>query len=262
MAVASPDGGAVTKIVLVVEYDGTNYKGFQWQQEAPTIQARLEDAIFKTTQEKLRVLAASRTDTGVHAKGQVVSFRTGSRLTPETIARAMNYYLPPDIVVRKAFRVSPEFNVQRDAVSREYRYYTLSGSEGSAIFRNHTCPWPGKLDLKTMNEACSLLIGEHNFIGFASKLEEHITNTVRRVYQAGVKERRLVIVFDITASSFLPHQVRHTVSALFRVGAGKMTLEEFGSLLEADRPGMVVSSAPARGLYLMKVNYPADPGAI
>ncbi|MBI2934555.1 MAG: tRNA pseudouridine(38-40) synthase TruA [Chloroflexi bacterium] len=246
------------KVVLLVEYDGANYKGFQWQSGVPTVQAELENAIFKTTQEKLRVLAASRTDTGVHAKGQMVSFNTMSRLAPATIVRALNFYLPEDIVVGKAFLASPDFNVQRDAISREYRYYILAGPEGSALWRNYSCPWPGELDLKAMNEACSLLTGEHDFISFTSKLEEHVTNTVRTVYRAGVRKRRPVVIFDITASSFLPHQIRHTASALMRVGLGKMTVDEFGRLLQARRAGIVINTAPAKGLYLIKVNYPAN----
>ena len=151
----------IRKIALIVEYDGTNYQGFEWQPQVPTIQGELEQAIHKTTQEHLRVVAASRTDAGVHARGQVVSFRTASRLLPDTIGRALNHYLPKDIAVLKASNVSADFNVQRDAVSREYRYYILDSAEGSALYRKYACPSPGPLDVEAMNRACALLLGQH-----------------------------------------------------------------------------------------------------
>jgi len=111
------------KIVLVVEYDGRGYYGFQWQPKLPTIQAELERAIRKLTGESSRVIAASRTDTGVHAAGQVVSFRTKSTLPPQTFVRALNYYLPRDIAVKGACKVNMDFDVRRDAVNQEYEYY-------------------------------------------------------------------------------------------------------------------------------------------
>ncbi|MBI4334437.1 MAG: tRNA pseudouridine(38-40) synthase TruA [Chloroflexi bacterium] len=251
---------AVRKIGLVVEYDGSNYRGFQWQPAAPTVQGELESAILKTTGERVRVLAASRTDTGVHAKGQVVSFRTGSRLSPETFARALNHYLPKDIVIQKTFEAPAGFNVQRDALSREYRYYILDSTEGAALWRNYSCPLPGKLNIAAMNRACSLLVGEHDFVSFTSKLGKQPRNTVRRVYEAGVRKRRPVIMFYITANSFLPHQIRRTVSALIGVGLGRMPLEDFGRLLESKQRGIISDTAPAQGLYLVRVNYAGQPG--
>ncbi len=156
----------------------------------------------------------------------------------------------------------PDCNVQRDATSREYSYYILDGAEGSAIWRKYSCPSPGKLDLKAMNAACSLLLGEHDFVSFTSKLEPEMTNTVRTVYEARTRRKRPVIVFQVRASSFLPHQIRHTVSALIRVGLGKMEVAGFGRLLEGKVPEAAVGTAPAQGLYLMKVNYPDSFGEV
>ena len=109
-----------------MEYDGTNYYGFQLQAELPTVQGQAEEALWKLTGEKSRVAAASRTDTGVHAEGQVVSFKTRSSLPLTTFVKGLNHYLPRDIAVKDAFRVSDSFNVRRDAVSREYNYYILN----------------------------------------------------------------------------------------------------------------------------------------
>jgi len=116
----------LTKIVLIMEYDGTHYHGFQLQGDFPTIQGETEAALWKLTGERLRVMAASRTDAGVHAKGQVVSFRTKSPLPLPAFVNGLNYYLPKDIAVKSAHRVDDSFNVRRDAISREYNYYILN----------------------------------------------------------------------------------------------------------------------------------------
>ena len=245
-----------TKMVLIMEYDGTNYYGLQLQASQPTIQGEIESALLKLTGEKLRVLAASRTDTGVHAREQVVSCRTVSSLPEHAFVSGLNHYLPEDIAVRDAFRVSDACNVRRDAVSREYHYLILNRTARSPIQHRFAHHVPGTLDTAAMNEACQHLIGEHDFASFATALESRIKSTVRRVYQADVTKDGDLITFRITASSFLPHQVRNTVGALIRVGLGKMTVDEFRSILEARTPGLARPTAPAHGLCLMRVNYP------
>src|SRR4030042_1232264 len=123
----------MTKIVLTLEYDGTRYHGFQWQAGLPSIQRELERAIKKLTGERCRVMAASRTDTGVHARGQVVSFRTESPLPVERFVAGVNYYLPADIAVKAAYKVPVAFNVRREAISREYSYHILSSDTRSPL---------------------------------------------------------------------------------------------------------------------------------
>ena len=245
------------KIVLVVEYDGRNYYGFQWQTDLPTIQAELEGAIQRVAGESVRVIAASRTDTGVHARGQVVSFRTRSALPPQTFVRALNYYLPRDIAVKGACKVDMDFNVRRDAMSREYDYYILNSSTRSPLFEGFACFVPGKLNIKAMNKACKFLEGEHDFASFATALGE-LRGTVRNVYEARVSKDDDLVTYHMAADSFLPHQVRNTVGLLIRVGLGKVELEEFSKILEAKALGMAGPTAPACGLYLTKVNYPQD----
>ena len=124
------------KIVLIMEYDGKHYHGFQLQATLPTIQEEVEKALRKLTGEKTRVMSASRTDAGVHAKGQVVSFRTKSPLPPQTFVNGLNYYLPEDVAVKAAYRVDDSFNVRRDAVSREYNYYILNSLTRSPLREN------------------------------------------------------------------------------------------------------------------------------
>jgi len=245
------------KIVLVVEYDGRNYYGFQWQSNLPTIQAELERAIKELTGESSRVITASRTDTGVHARGQVVSFRTKSVLSPQTFVRALNYYLPRDIAVKGACKVNMDFDVRRDAVSREYDYHILNSSTRSPLFEGFAYFVPKRLNIKVMNKTCKFLEGEHDFASFATALGK-LRSTMRTVYEAKVTKEDEMVTYHMTANSFLPHQVRNTVGLLIRIGLGKVGLEEFQKIMEAKRPGLAGPTAPARGLCLTKVNYPKD----
>lgn len=248
---------ATTKIVLIMEYDGTRYYGFQLQLSQPTIQGETETAILKLTGEKRRVIAASRTDTGVHAKGQVVSFLTESPLPAETFVKGLNYYLPKDIAVKEAHRVEKSFNVRRNAVSREYNYYILNSLTRSPIKQGFSYLVKGQLNIEAMNQACQALVGEHDFASFASSVEAKLKNTVRKVYEAGVKREGELVIFNIVANSFLPHQVRNTVGTLIRIGLGKMNLDEFYSIMNAKKFGLAGPMIPACGLCLMRINYPA-----
>ncbi len=244
-----------TKVVLILEYDGIRYHGFQLQASLPTVQGEIEKALYKLTGERTRVAAASRTDTGVHARGQVVSFRSGSPHSLKTFINGLNYYLPRDIAVKAAHRVGDSFSVRRSAVSREYNYYILNSLTRSPLRAGFSYLVAGHLDIEAMNRACQALIGEHDFISFASSLGVGIKNTVRRVYRAEVSQDGELAVFNMVANAFLPHQVRNTVGALIRVGLGKMSSDEFYSIMVARRPGMAGPTAPAGGLCLMQVNY-------
>ncbi len=244
-----------TKIVLIVEYDGTRYHGFQLQANLLTVQRELEKALRNLTGEKIRVMAASRTDAGVHAKAQVVSFKTLSHYPPETYIKALNYYLPEDIAIKAAYRVSDSFNVQRHAVSREYNYYILNSQTRSPLKECFYYLVPGKLDIDAMSQSCQVLIGRHDFASFVNNNEAAAKGTIRTIYRAELIKDGELIVFKMVANSFLMHQVRNTVGTLIRVGQGKMNGNEFYSILEAKQPGLAWPTAPARGLYLIRVNY-------
>ena len=246
----------ITKMVLIMEYNGTNYHGFQLQANSPTIQGEIEKALWKLTGEKHRVMTASRTDTGVHARGQVVSFRTGSSLPPQTFINGLNHYLPRDIAVKAAHRVDDSFSVRRGALSREYSYYILNSPTRSPIWEGSSCLVSSHLDIEAMNQACQALIGEHDFASFVTCMGAGVKSTVRYVYRAEIERDRELAIFSMVANSFLPHQVRNTVGSLIRVGLGKMTINEFGNLIEAKQLGMAGPTAPACGLYLTQVNYP------
>jgi len=248
------------KIVLVIEYDGSRYCGFQWQDGLPSVQGETEKAIKKLTGERCRVIAASRTDAGVHAKGQVVSFRTESPLPANTFISGLNYYLPRDIAVRSAYRVSDSLNVRRDAISREYSYYILNSPTRSPMREASSYLVAGPLDFEAANQAAQALIGEHDFASFVSGDGTWLKSTIRRVFRAELERDGELVTFHMVANSFLPHQVRNTVGALIRVGLGKMSIDEFRSIIEARKPGMAGPTAPACGLCLNRINYPSPLG--
>jgi len=245
-----------TKIVLIMEYDGTHYYGFQLQANLPTIQMEMEKALWRLTGEKIRVRGASRTDTGVHAKGQVVSFMTHSLLPQQTFVKGLNYYLPRDIAVKSAHRVREPFDARRDANSREYNYYILNSVTRSPIRQGFSYLVTHHLNIEAMNRASQALVGKYDFASFATCISGTIKNTVRNVYRAEVKKDGELVVFNMVASCFLPHQVRNTAGALIRVGLGKMSVEEFCGMIEMKKAGLAGPTAPAGGLCLMQIKYP------
>lgn len=251
----------LTKLVLVLEYKGTEYCGFQYQDNAPTIQDEMEKALLKLTGENIRVVAASRTDSGVHAAGQVISFRTGSSIPAGGFIRGLNHFLPQDIAVKASYKVKEEFNVQRDAVSRRYSYRILNSSTPAPLKSEFSYRVSSKLDVEAMNGACRRLIGEHDLASFVTDFSQSIIrSTLRTVYEARVGKKKDLVILDMVAGSFLPHQVRNTAGTLIRVGLGKISIDDFQNIMEAKKPGLAGPTVPARGLCLMQVNYPVPLG--
>jgi tRNA pseudouridine38-40 synthase len=242
------------KLALVVEYDGTKYRGFQMQVGEPTIQGEIERALEKLTGERIRIVGAGRTDAGVHAKGQVVSFSCASNLSLQTVIRALNFHLPSDIAVKAGSEVDNNFSARRNALSREYRYTILNSATPSPLQRKYAYHVPLTLDIDAMNKACRFLLGTQDFASFTGPMRGK--RTVRGVLKAEVSREKELVFFDMVADSFLPKQVRSTTGCLVRVGLGKLAAEEFKDILEARKPGMAAPVAPALGLCLVKVNYP------
>jgi tRNA pseudouridine38-40 synthase len=248
---------SLSNFALIVEYNGKRYFGFQWQERQPTVQASLEEAINKATGQKLRILAASRTDTGVHATYQVVSFRVRTRLAAKTLLKALNHYLPDDIAVKAAEKISPDFNVQKNAISREYEYRLLNSQVRSPLMSDFVYQVPYPVDLQKMNRACKLLEGEHDLKSFAAS-SSRVKNTVRNIHRARFRQEDNLIIFYIKANSFLTHQVRNTVGIMLRIGAGKLNIKELKQIMAEKRFGAAGPAVPAKGLCLIKVNYPRE----
>jgi tRNA pseudouridine38-40 synthase len=246
---------SLSKFALIIQYDGRCYCGFQWQKGQPTVQATLEAAIYKITNEYKRVIAASRTDAGVHAKCQVVSFWSNSQLPPHTLVRALNYYLPRDIAVKTAARIEMDFDVRKDAISREYEYRIYCSRTRSPLNSHYAYHVPYELDIDKMNQACQLLIGEQDFASFAASTCLSRT-TVKKIFVAGFEKYGETVIFHIVANSFLTHQVRNTVGFLIKLGIGKKSIDELKQKMIIKKFGAVGLTAPAYGLCLIKINYP------
>jgi tRNA pseudouridine38-40 synthase len=205
----------------------------------------------------VRVLAASRTDAGVHARGQVASFRTRSNLTVEKYVAGLNFYLPVDVAARAVYRVGESFNVRSDAVSRQYKYYILNNFNRSPLQRCYSYQVKQALDVRAMDAAAKMLEGRHDLLAFATELaDDEMRGTVRDIYRVGVVKEGDLVVFGIEANAFLRHQVRNTVGALIGVGTGRISNDEFKNMLDAREPGLAGPTVPACGLFLEKVNYP------
>lgn len=204
------------------------------------------------------MIAACRTDAGVHAQGQVVSLRTGSRLPPQAFLKGLNYYLPDDIAVIKAGLVDEKFDVRKEAIKREYTYSILNRQSRSPLIADVSFLVKNELDVVEMNRVCKLLIGEHDFASFVTLWTRKGGSTVRRVYEAEVVKKGELVIFRIVANSFLTHQVRNIVGTLLRVGAGKIDIGEFKNIFEAKILSLAGPSVPARGLCLIRVVYPED----
>jgi tRNA pseudouridine38-40 synthase len=240
-----------------MEYDGTRYHGSQYQTNAVSIQGETESALQKLTGEEIRVSMASRTDAGVHAKGQVVSLKSKASFPPKTWVEAMNHYLPKDISIRAAYEVDGGFDVRRHALCREYRYHILNRRTPSPLWRHFSESVPQPLDVEAMNAACAVLVGERDFAPFAPAT--YTRSTRRQAFSAEVGRTGDVVTFDIRANSFLPHQVRNTVGGLVKVGLHKMTAETFREMASSGKAGTIGPTAPARGLCLMNIKYPDFP---
>ena len=207
---------------------------------------------------------ASRTDAGVHARGQVVSFLTTSRHEPEVYKRALNHYLPEDIAVQAAYEAPLSFDVRRDAKGREYQYVILNRPEPSPLCRLFAYRVNEPLDAAAMDAASRLFEGERDLASFTEMLEPGIHSTVRRVSQARVTRQGDRVVFTVRANAFMPQQVRRMAGALTAIGAGKLNEAAFRRMLDVPRKGTAGPVLPACGLYLMRVMYqdfpPKDKG--
>jgi len=244
----------VRNIALVVEYDGTDFHGFQVQPALRTVQGELEQGLLSVAQEQIRVAAAGRTDAGVHALGQVVSFKTKSQLSPDAILRALNSVLPDDLVVKKCVEAPPDFHARFSARSRWYRYTILNRPEPTALARAYVYHFKRRLDLEAMQMASDLLVGTHDYASFA-RVGSGATDTIRTVCQASWSRLDSLVFFDIGADGFLPQMVRGIVGTLIWVGTNKISVDEFREVMEARDRKVAGPTVPARGLCFIRATY-------
>ncbi len=235
----------------MIEYDGSNFCGWQFQPGLRTVQSELEEAIEKATGEKARVTASGRTDAGVHALGQVAHFDVEKDLGSK-YAGALNYYLPPDIRIIKAEKADESFHARFSAKNKTYKYVIYESEVDSALLRKKATKVSGKLNASQMNRVAKAFVGKHDFAAFMSTGSETST-TVRTITDIEVKRKDGFIIISVSADGFLYNMVRKIAAALIKVGKGEMGYDDITQLL--DRNATFAPVAPAEGLYLFKVEY-------
>jgi tRNA pseudouridine38-40 synthase len=242
-------------IKLTVEYDGTNYLGWQRQKRGPTIQESIETAIEKITKSGVKLIGSGRTDSGVHAWGQAANFKTSSGLSASQFQKALNSILPENISIVKCEEADMGFHAQFDAKSKTYDYIILYRPYPSALERLRAWHIPFTLKIPAMKEASKALIGEHDFSAFG--LSTHaLRSTVREVLKLEISFREDdTLYFEIEATGFLKRMVRLVVGTLIQVGRERITVDGFRRILESGERPKFVRAAPPWGLYLKEVKY-------
>lgn len=239
-------------IKLILEYEGTNYHGWQIQENSVTIQQKVEEAIFKLTGEKTRLTGAGRTDAGVHARGQVANFVLNKALAVRQIEGGINAYLPKDIVVKSAEVVEENFNARFSAIKRIYQYYICF--QKTAIMRNFCWQIFQKLNQNVLEEMSQMLCGEHDFSSFA-RLETQTDHKKCIVYESVWEGRNDQLIYRIVANRFLHGMVRTIVGTMVDVALGKYSIEKFKEIFQAKNRLEAGATAPAKGLILEEVIY-------
>jgi len=241
-------------IMLVVEYDGTNFSGFQRQLNARSVQEVLERAIENVVKHPIKLQFAGRTDAGVHATYQVVKFVTNSKMPISAFIPAINGNLPDDVVVKSAKEVDPNFHPRYSARSRVYRYLIDNGKCPFVLTRRYAWHIPKRLNVEAMQEAANYLIGMHDFKSFHASGSD-LGSTVRRIYGIKCAKKGRFISITIEANAFLYHMARIIVGTLVEVGLGKIKPMDVKRILEVRDRKAAGPTAPAKGLCLTKIKY-------
>lgn len=248
-------------IWLRVAYDGTDYHGFQRQVPPVTaVQNVLEEALEKVCGELIELTASGRTDAGVHARGQIVNFFTGSAIPVDRLPAVVNNFLPGSIVATGAGEVDEYFSALHSPHDKTYSYW-IRETEGFSdpFLARYSWQVKERLDVVPMQQAAELLTGEQDFSAFRSAGSNEQGNPVKNIYEARLIRQGRDIRFFISANGFLYHMVRNIVGTLVKVGTGKMTVEEFAAAIERKNRSLLPTMAPAKGLCLESVFYPGYP---
>jgi tRNA pseudouridine38-40 synthase len=239
-------------IRLTIEYDGTDYVGWQFQINGRSIQEEIEKALKQLFQTDIRITGGGRTDAGVHAHGQVANFTLDRNVEINGFTKSMNAVLPHSIVIRDAVEVPKEFNARYDAKSRRYAYFI--SQMPTAIQRNYCWQIYQTLDLELMQTCARHIIGEHGFRSFC-KVGTDVHHHSCTISAAEWQQRERLLVFEITANRFLHGMVRALVGTMVNVGRGHTRIEDFEGILEANDRAVAGMSAPAKGLFLEEILY-------
>ncbi|MEN1762130.1 tRNA pseudouridine(38-40) synthase TruA [Anoxynatronum sibiricum] len=243
-------------IQMIIEYDGTDYCGWQIQPNGISIQEKLTAALTALTGEKITVHGSGRTDAGVHARGQCASFKTKSRIPANRFAPALNTHLPPDICVLETREASPDFHARYSALGKAYSYHFYVHPQGSALLRNVTWQlrqWP---DTAKMEAALEMVTGTHDFAAFRAANSD-VKDTVRTIWKASLHYNEPHLRITYQGNGFLYKMVRMLSAAVVQVGLGKMPLEAIRERLNHPEANYRKLTAPPQGLFLDRVYYEA-----
>lgn len=241
---------------ITIEYDGSGFHGWQRQKGHMTVQEEIENALHTVTRQKIAVIGSGRTDAGVHALGQVASFKCLTRLGPRTIQKALNSLLPDAIVIRDCKPVAPTFHARYDARCKTYRYRILNHPLAVAVGRQYAWHIRRPLDLDAMRRAAAILVGRHDFTAFEGAGSPR-SHAVRQVFKSIIdrEEKAEFLAFNIAADGFLRFMVRNIVGTLVLVGSGKIGVADFEEILLSRERKRAGATAPPHGLFLMCVSY-------
>ena len=244
----------MTNVRLEIEYDGSGFSGWARQPGLRTVQGELEAALATVLREPVELTVAGRTDTGVHARGQVASFRTQADVPPD-LARRLNGIGPDDIAVRDAETVADAFDARRDATARSYRYRVEAAPAPSPFERGRVLWWPHDLDREALEACAAALVGTHDFTAFTPTQTDHVRFERDVLAASWEDEGDGVIAFRVTADAFMRNMVRVLVGTQLQVASGRRTVENFTQLLKGAPRSSAGDTAPPHGLYLEHVSY-------
>ena len=240
---------------IIIEYDGTQYHGWQRQKDDRTIQQEIENTLSTMTAGRVTLTGSGRTDAGVHAFGQVANFLCETDLSEAVFQKGLNSLLPDDIVIKDCRRVDEAFHARYDVKSKIYHYQILNRKVPSAIGRQYVWFVRKKLDTAAMRSAISHIIGSHDFKSFEGSGSPR-SHTTRTIMAADLIEHENdSLIFKIEADGFLRYMVRNIVGTLVDVGLGKITPAKFRDIMESKNRSNASATAPAHGLFLMEVKY-------
>ncbi len=246
------------RIKLVVAYEGTNYCGWQTQPNGITVEEVLNRALSELLGEEIRVVGASRTDSGVHSLGNVAVFDTDTRIPPEKICYAVNQRLPEDVAVQSSCEVPPDFHPRRCYSEKTYEYRILNRKIPVPTLRRDTYFYYRKLDEGRMREAARFLVGKHDFKSFCTAKED-VLDTVREILSCTVERREGdIVAIRVTGTGFLYNMVRIIAGTLIAVGAGELEPEAVEAILRERDRAAAGPTAPAHGLTMIGIRYGED----
>lgn len=246
------------RIKITIEYDGSCYHGWQVQDNANTVQAELEKAVYRITGETVRVTGAGRTDTGVHAFGQVAHFDTLSKISAAKFSDALNAMLPRNIAVISSEEAPPGFHARFSATGKSYEYRILNRRYRSPLFENRAWHIPELLNFESMCKAAGYFVGTHDFSSFCSA--GHSVSTYERtIFSSGWNAEDGCLIYRVRGSGFLYNMVRIMVGTMVEIGLGKRSVEDIQKLLAAKDRNHAGITAPPQGLYLVTVHYDMPP---